>query len=82
MASEIVDTIVTNNVKLLLNSISYQDSEAKSLRLFMSQIHLYPDSHLDILTKKFIFFTQNETQQHWWGWVAVNPWYHLQKILY
>jgi len=20
-------------------------------------------------------------QEHWWGWVAVNPWYHLQKIL-
>ena len=47
----------------------------------MSQIHLYLDSHLDILSKKFIFFTQNEMQEHWWGWVAVNPWYHLMKIL-
>ena len=81
IASKIIDTIVTNNVKLLLSSISYQNCKAKSLHLFMSQIHLYLDFHLDILIKKFIFSTQNETQEHWWRWVAVNPWYHLQKIL-
>ena len=51
MASEIIDTIVTNNVKLFLESISCQDSKGNSLHLFMSQIHLYLDSHLEILSK-------------------------------
>ena len=54
---------------------------AIDLSFAMRQIHIYLDSHVDILTKKFVFFTHNEEQKHWWGWAAINPWYHLVKIL-
>ena len=47
----------------------------------MHQIHIYLDSHDDLLSKKIIFFTQHEINHHWWGWVAINPWYHIIQIL-
>src|SRR4051812_4627079 len=48
----------------------------------MNHIHTYLSQNLDILNKKFVFFTVNENNNHWSGWAAVNPWVMLAGILY
>ena len=84
MASEIIDTIVSMNVKSFFeydfkeSSVNIDEEEFPQS---MHQIHTYLNSHVDLLSKKFIFFTNNDGNQHWWGWVAINPWYHMVKVL-
>ena len=46
----------------------------------VKNIHLYLSIHLDILTKKSVFFAINEDQQHWKGWTVVNLWFQLARI--
>ena len=36
----------------------------------------------DMLSKKFVFFVQNEKDLHWWGWAAINPWVQLSRVLH
>ena len=37
-------------------------------------VHSYLRSSSTLVWKRFVFFTVNEHNQHWWGMVAVNPW--------
>ena len=37
-------------------------------------VHSYLKSSATLVWKRFVFFTVNEHNQHWWGMVAVNPW--------
>ena len=77
--SEIVSTLVTQQVQLLFN---FETINENAFTMAMKQIDLYLSSHLDILTKKFVFFTQNKGNQHWWGWAAINPWVRIGQALY
>ena len=47
----------------------------------MRQMNLYLHSHPDILSKKFVLFTHNDENEHWWGWIAINPWVQIAKVL-
>lgn len=47
----------------------------------MKIIHTYLKDQPDFLAKKFIFFTHNEKEWHWWGWAGINPWCQLAKII-
>ena len=74
-ATAIVDCIVIGNIR---DSFTNEDQHNQpGLPISMKNIHLYLYSHLDILSKKFIFFPMNENQKHWNGWAAVNPWVQL-----
>src|SRR5687768_5399676 len=48
----------------------------------MNNIHHYMMANLDLLSRKFIFFTVNEGDQHWSRWAAVNPWAQVARVLY
>jgi hypothetical protein len=78
-ASEIVSNLVTWQVQLLFN---YERDQEHLFPFAMNQIHRYLSTHLDILSKKFVFFSHNEKDNHWWGWVAINPWVQIAKILH
>ena len=81
-ASEVMDTMVTVCVQRFFKmDLSKATMNPARPDVNMSVIHVYLDTHVDILYKKFLFFTQNDGNSHWWGWVAINPWYHLTKIL-
>jgi len=69
-ASEIVSSLVSNQVQTLFR---FAQKDEDKFQFAMSQIDLYLSTHLDILSKKFVFFVQNEENLHWWGWVAINP---------
>ena len=76
-----MDTVVTTNITYFMDYMINKPLDRQSLTMSMHQIHIYLDSHDDLLSKKFICFTQHEKDQHWWGWVAINPWYHIIQIL-
>ena len=80
IANENIDTLVTLIVKSFLRSIIYENPDQNSLLLSLNQIHVYLDSHSNLLPKMLICFSHNETEEHWWGWVAANPPYHVLKI--
>jgi len=81
MATEIIDTVVSAYVTVYLNYFYKSQPNTYFPMMAMDAIHLYLDSRRNLLTKKFIFFPQNEDNKHWWGWVAVNPWSHILNIL-
>ena len=37
-------------------------------------VHQYLTTSSDLIWKRFVFFTVNDNNKHWWGIVAVNPW--------
>src|SRR5687767_11483718 len=83
-ASEIINTIVTASVKQLFYSDfkkALREPYENKVNLQMHQVHLYLNSHMDILFKKNILFTHNDNNQHWWGWVAINPWCFILKVV-
>ena len=41
---------------------------------FANIVHQYLTASSDLIWKRFVFFTVNENNKHWWGIVAVNPW--------
>ena len=55
--------------------------DKEKFRFAVIQINLYLSTHLDILSKKFVFFVQNEENLHWWGWAAINPWVKIAQVL-
>ncbi len=59
----------------------FYEEEAQT-GLAMKNIHHYMMANLDLLSKKLIFFTVNEGDQHWSGWAAVNPWVQIARVLY
>ena len=79
--TEIVHTFVTGSVHVFMYDDCKKNVNAGDV-LSIKNIHLYLSTHHDILTKKFIFFTINEKQQHWKGWAVVNPWVQLARIHY
>lgn len=48
----------------------------------MVQTHNFLSTNLNILSKMFVFFTYNEIDMHWWGWVAINPWLKVDNLLH
>lgn len=79
-----------NCVNYIQEDISLPESEKVThsstynviqMMIAMKKILQYLKSHVDVLTKKFIFFVQNEGENHWWGWAAINPWVQLARIL-
>src|SRR5687767_10250125 len=78
-ASEIVSTLVTKQVQILFR---HAKEEKDDFRFAMTQIHLYLSTHIDLLSKKFVFFTQNDYNQHWWGWFVVNHWVKIAQVMY
>ena len=83
-ATRIIDTLATLEMITLFEFYSDQRSDAGNRnrqRVAMYHIHKYINSHLDLLSKKFVFFPVNKVMHHWWGWVAINPWCHLSKVL-
>ena len=72
-ASQIVDTMVTTNDTYFMDYMFNNPSDKEILMMSIHQIHMYLESHDDLLSKKLIFFTQHETEKHWWGWVAIKP---------
>lgn len=82
--TRIIDTLVTFEVLTLFEFHRDERTEAGNKdrqRFAMYHIHRYIKLHLNLLSKKFVFFPVNETDYHWWGWVAINPRCHLSKVL-
>ena len=82
MASKTISSVVTAAAKHFFEveihwkmACDFTPEPSSSMKF----IHLYLNSHADLLSKKFIFFTQNNQNTHWWGWAAINPWYHIVK---
>ena len=71
-ASVIVHTMVTQAVHSFFHVDCLKSKSASQVQS-IKIIHLYLSFHLDLLTKKFVFFTVNECKQHWRGWTAINP---------
>ena len=89
-ATEIISPLVTRQVQIFYNYYcgplhqglsSTNPIEELNLMFQVKQIDLYLRSHPDVLTKKFVFFVQNEKNSHWWGWAAINPWVQIAKVL-
>ena len=74
-ACEIISPLVTKEV----DNFFYFGGTDESKRFSMSFIHDYLYFHLDILSKKFVFFLHNVEKLHWWGWAAINPWVCLAQ---
>ena len=78
-ASEIFSSLVSFQVQTLFR---FAQKDEGKFSMALSQIDLYLSSHIDIFSKKFVFFVQNEENLHWWGWIAINPWVKKAKVLY
>ena len=86
-ACEIVSPLVTNAVESLYghvmkNAVFESQEESWTHPISMKNIHEYLSTHGDLLSKKFILFVQNDGDQHWWGWAAINPWVELARVLF
>src|SRR5687767_6247061 len=92
VATEIVSTIVTKSVNDFvefifidyINSIGCGENirdASGPLYYGMSHVDWYLRTHTDLLSKKFIIFTHNSDNIHWWGWVAINSLYQISKTL-
>ena len=80
-ATAILDTKVTTCIQKLANKNS-SGLEQSGVPISMKNIHLYLMNNLDLLSKKFVFFPLHEGGNHWSGWVAVNPWVQLARVVY
>src|SRR5689334_8529458 len=77
----IVHTMVTRDIFNFFYHDSGKFCDPGEHSFSMDHIHIYLTQNLEILMKKF-FFTVNESDLHWSGWVAINPWVQIARVLY
>lgn len=92
MASEIISPLVTKSVQRIFSFdfTAYETQRQNRtdasrpghpLEGDMRNLYMYLQCQLDLLSKKFVIFTHNDSHSHWWGWVAINPWYQIAKLV-
>ena len=78
---EIVETLIASSVESFYKYFSDPEHsrapDSFNMHQAMRQIHHYLIAKPDLLMKRTIFFIRNRRHDHWWGWLALNPWKQL-----